>query len=197
MAAHMAYLDMVEAGGFIETPDVDVRGSRLVLPAVVEDVRPLDVAGVVTAVVERFREDGLDIRLRQAGAGEACGRATDLAVAVESLLDNAGRFAPTSPVDVHVVAISDRVEVSVIDRGPGLSALTAETALADPAYGGGGGLSVARELMRRSGGDLLLRNRIGGASFVLTLPTSDADRRRSHAEVTVRPRAERRVGTRV
>jgi hypothetical protein len=195
MAAHMAFLDMVGAGGFTVAPTASRR--ELSLPAVVEDVRPLDVADAVAAVVQRFRNEGLDIRLRRAGAGEACGRATDLTVAVEALLDNAARYATGSPVDVHVVAISDRVEVSVIDHGPGLSALAAETALAGAAFGGGGGLSLARELMRRSDGDLLLRNRIGGATFVLTLPTSDPDREVSDVEVTVRPRIERRVRARV
>jgi signal transduction histidine kinase len=186
---------MVGAGGFTVAPTASRR--ELSLPAVVEDVRPLDVADAVAAVVQRFRNEGLDIRLRRAGAGEACGRATDLTVAVEALLDNAVRYATGSPVDVHVVAISDRVEVSVIDHGPGLSALAAETALAGAAFGGGGGLSLARELMRRSDGDLLLRNRIGGATFVLTLPTSDPDREVSDVEVTVRPRIERRVRARV
>jgi len=41
---------------------------------------------------------------------------------------------------------------------------------------GGLGLHVARALMARNGGDLELRNRIGGTTFVLSLPASEDQR---------------------
>jgi hypothetical protein len=37
------------------------------------------------------------------------------------------------------------------------------------------GLAVARQLLRRNGGELVLRNRIGGATFVLSLPAVGAE----------------------
>jgi nitrogen-specific signal transduction histidine kinase len=68
------------------------------------------------------------------------------------------------------------VEISVSDRGPGLSADTAERAFA--AHGGdrdtGLGLHVARSLVTGNGGELELRSRIGGATFVISLPAVGA-----------------------
>ena len=201
IAAHMAYVDMVEAGGFATEPTTLQPGDRMPLPPVADDLGDLDVAALVTGVVERFRNRGLEIRLRQGGAGDARGRAQDLVVALEALLTNAAQHAAASPVDVHVVAISERVEVSVIDRGPGLSAATAESVLSGAAAEGRGGLALARQLMQRNGGDLALRNRIGGATFLLVLPTQDVARRTPHrgtakAAHATHGRVERRVHVR-
>ena len=69
---------------------------------------------------------------------------------------------------MHVVAIDARIEISVTDRGPGMSAVDATRAV--------GGLHVARALMARNGGGLELRNRIGGTTFVLVLPAAEDQR---------------------
>ena len=112
------------------------------------------------------------------GAGFAHARSGDLTVALEKLLVNAHTYATHSPVTVHVVAIGPRIEISVADHGPGMSAAAADSAFgsAEVGRGSGLGLHMARALMQRNGGDLELRNRIGGTTFVLTLPAAEDQR---------------------
>jgi K+-sensing histidine kinase KdpD len=64
-----------------------------------------------------------------------------------------------------------------------LSSATAERALAsaEADRGSGLGLHVAQALMVRNWGTLELRNRIGGATFVLSLPAA-ADQRTAPSE---------------
>jgi hypothetical protein len=178
IATQCAYVDLVEArplGGTRPSttgPAVSwslgpLGSSRSATPDVREG-RAVDfgVTGVVASVADRHRLSGQEVRVR-GGAGVAHARPADLVAALDELLGNARRYAPGCPVTVQVVAIGSRVEVSVSDRGPGLAA-----GVVDRALEAGLGLSVARELVRRNGGDLELRTRIGGATFVVSLPAS-------------------------
>jgi signal transduction histidine kinase len=60
----------------------------------------------------------------------------------------------------------------VTDRGPGLGPVAADEIFGETARASGRALVLARDLLRRNGGDLTLRNRIGGATFVLSLPAA-------------------------
>jgi signal transduction histidine kinase len=163
VAAHCAYVDLDDA---LHSNPPAVRRPR---PQVAEDHGdPVDfgVTGVVATVADRHRLTGQEVRVR-GGAGIAHARPDDLVVALDELLGNARRHAAGSPVTVHVVAIGSRVAVSVTDRGPGLSAATAEAAFAP-----GTGLELARNRLREGGGDLELHSRIGGATFVVSLPAA-------------------------
>jgi two-component system OmpR family sensor kinase len=78
-------------------------------------------------------------------------------------------------VTVQLSTLDGWVEVAVTDRGPGLTETEADRVfdrgVRGAASGGSGlGLYVARTLMRRHGGDVELRSRVGGASFVVVLP---------------------------
>ena len=88
------------------------------------------------------------------------------------LLSNAQRYAPRSPVTLQMVEIAGRIEISVSDLGPGMSAADAYRALDDPAPDALTGLRAARALLESSGGRLELRNRIGGTTFVSVLPAA-------------------------
>jgi signal transduction histidine kinase len=163
VAAHCAYVDLDDA---LHSNPPAVRRPR---PQVAEDHGdPVDfgVTGVVATVADRHRLTGQEVRVR-GGAGIAHARPDDLVVALDELLGNARRHAAGSPVTVHVVAIGSRVAVSVTDRGPGLSAATAEAAFAP-----GTGLELARNRLREGRGDLELHSRIGGATFVVSLPAA-------------------------
>ena len=183
ITAHAAYVDLVEAALFASTirrrtaeirAEVGTPGSA---PASTEPVDDFDVCACVQTVVEQRQAAGQEIRVR-GGAGFAHARSGDLTVALEKLLVNAHTYAPHSPVTVHVVAIGARIEVSVADHGPGMSAAAADNAFgsAEAGRGSGLGLHVARALMERNGGVLELRNRIGGTTFVLTLPAAEDQR---------------------
>ncbi|MEO5708660.1 MAG: HAMP domain-containing sensor histidine kinase [Nocardioidaceae bacterium] len=181
ITAHAAYVDLVESARFASTIrqrtaeiSAQTSGKPGTAPASTEPVGDFDVALCVETVVEQRQASGQEIRLR-GGAGFARARAGDLTVALEKLLVNAHTYARTSPVTVNVVAIGSRIEVSVADHGPGMSAAAADSAFgsAEAGRGSGLGLHVARALMEHNDGDLELRNRIGGTTFVLTLPAAE------------------------
>jgi signal transduction histidine kinase len=79
-------------------------------------------------------------------------------------------------LNVRALAIEGRVEVDVIDKGPGVRADVRDKLFdpfvsADSERGGTGlGLAIARELARAMGGELALtRTGAEGATFTLTL----------------------------
>ena len=139
-----------------------------------EEVVDFEVAGVVRTVVRTRRATGQRVRL-SGSAGVVRGRPGDLATVLQNLLVNAAAHAPDSPVTVQLGNSDGWVEVAVSDRGPGLTEVEAARAfdrgVHGAASGGSGlGLYVARTLMRKHGGDVELRSRVGGARFVVVLP---------------------------
>jgi signal transduction histidine kinase len=183
ITAHASYVDLTEA---VRTVDHIRRraagladGVTAILSSTGDATEPrtdVDVTALVNDVVRHRTPVGQEVRVRGL-AGYAHARAGDVAAALERLLVNAHTYAPHSPVTVHVVAIGRRIEVSVADRGPGMSASAASTfGSAQMGRTGGLGLHVTRALMARNGGELELRNRIGGTTFVLSLPASEDQR---------------------
>lgn len=92
---------------------------------------------------------------------------------LRSLLVNGIRYSPgTGPVELAAGAAGDRVELSVLDRGPGIPAREREKAFEkfsrlDPNTGGAGlGLFLARGLARGMGGDVTVADREGGGTAV-------------------------------
>lgn len=99
---------------------------------------------------------------------------------VTNLLSNAATFAPTgSPVELAVTQAGGWVDVSVTDRGPGISAddlglVFRKYGRTDPLGKGSGlGLYLARQIARRHGGDILYRRApTTGSIFVFRLPAA-------------------------
>jgi two-component system OmpR family sensor kinase len=140
-----------------------------------------ELSEVLRTAVATRRATGQDVRLH-GSAGLVHGRPGDLATVVQNLLVNAATHAPGSPVTVTVVPTGSHIEVSVSDRGPGLTAAEAAAAFTRGAHGersagSGLGLYVARSLMQKVGGDVELRNRVDGATFVVVVKA--VERRRS------------------
>ena len=139
-----------------------------------EEVVDFEVAGVVRTVVRTRRATGQRVRLAGT-AGVVRGRPGDLATVLQNLLVNAAAHAPDSPVTVQLGTGDGLVEVAVSDRGPGLTEDEAARVFdrgvrGATSNGSGLGLYVARTLMRKHGGDVELRSRVGGACFVVVLP---------------------------
>lgn len=100
---------------------------------------------------------------------------------VRNLVDNAVHYGgATGPVVVRTWHHDGVANVEVRDRGPGIAAAELER-IFDPFYRAGGqrrdrggvglGLSIARDLAERNGGQLTVASRPGsGASFRLSLP---------------------------
>lgn len=115
-----------------------------------------------------LREAGCAVSVSMAHDPEVSMHVPLVAVAVANLLRNAARYAPGAPVKVEVDAEDGVPWVRVSDGGPGLSeAQCAEVmdrfARADTRRDGLGlGLTMAREIARRHGGDVTLRPAAAG-----------------------------------
>ena len=151
---------------------------HLIVATKEESTRDFDVAEVVAMVVETRRARGTTIQVWGGGEVHAHGRPADLATALQNLLVNAEVHAPGSPVVVHVSRGPAAVEIVVCDSGPGLTAdevawVFERGTRGSSSQGSGLGLHLARQAMRNQGGDLELLARQGGATFALSLPSSE------------------------
>lgn len=124
---------------------------------------PVDLAALADDVVAQVAADGdgHGVRVTATGAGTAVGLADDVTRVLRNLVDNAVRHA-ASTVDLHVAP--GRVDVD--DDGPGIAAddrdrvferfVRLDGARQRDLGGSGLGLSIARELAREAGGDVVL-----------------------------------------
>jgi signal transduction histidine kinase len=158
-----------------------------------DKVTPVQIATEAVNASGIEQATHLDFELLMAPDAKDVCIQTNLAAAVRSLsliLDNArkftvpaeGRFQNTSSdqlqkVVLRVTALSGRLFFSVEDTGIGIPHKEAERIFdefvqLDEYYDGTGiGLTVARSLTRRIGGDIKVDTAyIGGSRFVMTLP---------------------------
>ncbi|AHG89475.1 ATP-binding region ATPase domain protein [Gemmatirosa kalamazoonensis] len=159
--------------------------SRIQAGAVVPNVEVNTVDDLLGAALQRaagaLRER--DVRVEQPEDALLAGR-FDLSQTlriVVNLLENAAKYAPRdTPIVVRAERESDRLRVTVLDRGPGVPEGEGER-IFEPFYrppgtppdvrGTGLGLSIARGLAEAQGGSLRYAPRDdGGAAFVLELP---------------------------
>jgi two-component system, OmpR family, sensor histidine kinase KdpD len=97
---------------------------------------------------------------------------------LEELLTNAARFSPEGePIEVFVEQVDHRVEITVLDRGPGIpeeqsgEAFERFSTLGMGSAGMGLGLFIARGIARANGGDLTAdRTSAGACRFRLSIP---------------------------
>lgn len=114
-----------------------------------------------------------------AADAQVIGTRSDLQRMLRNLLDNALAHAPPgTQVRVQAVATDGQARITVCDEGPGVPAALRER-IFEPFFrgeaerersGAGLGLSIAREIARRHGGDLVLVPSERGACFTATLP---------------------------
>jgi signal transduction histidine kinase len=103
-----------------------------------------------------------------------------------NLVENAGKYAPGSPVEINARAIRTRVDIDVIDHGDGIPA-EAQHTIFDPftqlersdirTRGGTGlGLSIVKGLVEAMAGQVSVSNTPGGgATFTVSLPPASVD----------------------
>lgn len=103
-----------------------------------------------------------------------------LEIVLRNLLDNARKYSPPgTPIEVEARPSNDRVQIQVIDHGPGIPPDQLESIFErfsrgkQSSYqwirGYGLGLYIARELLRVHNGAIRAENREGGACFTLSL----------------------------
>lgn len=152
---------------------------------------PVDLTGVLNAVIEDQRREADERRVRLAfarprtGSAVVAGLDTQLRRAFDNVVGNAVSFAPPgSLVDVRVRVAADWMEVSVEDEGPGVPESARESIFArfhsdrpstdqDSSRHSGLGLAIARAVIKGHGGSIEATGRWNGrpgARFVIRLP---------------------------
>lgn len=133
----------------------------------------VDVADLLRGVAASL---GLGIPVSVDSASFVHADPAQLQRAVRNVLANA---VPHSP-SVEITGAAGRIEIRIIDRGPGIAAdhlphIFERFYRADPARAGGSGigLTIARELLAANGGEIRVeRTGPDGTTFLLTLPAA-------------------------
>jgi signal transduction histidine kinase len=162
------------------------------------DLEDVDLAALAGEVVDRFQDEaaraGCAIALD--APGPVVGRWDRLRLdqVLTNLLSNAVKYAPGQPVSVRVSGDGARAELTVRDRGIGVSEADQrrifdrfERAVSRRNYGGFGlGLWIVRQIAEALGGSVRIESAPGeGSMFTVELP---------RAAVAVAPRPEERPG---
>jgi len=144
-----------------------------------EPATEVDLAALLDAVAEDFRDLGARVDCPERPRLAVRLRPTLMRRAVRNLVDNAVKYAGAA--ELTVAETAQEVRVLVSDRGPGippdrLLAVLEPFARLEPSRnrdtgGIGLGLALARAVARDAGGDLSLANRPGGGLVVtMTVP---------------------------
>ena len=144
-----------------------------------EMLTEVDVAALVDAVVEDFRDLGKPVEFAGADRLPMRLRPSLMRRAVRNLIENAVKYG--GGAEVFLRARPKSVEISVCDNGPGIpanrigevfEAFTRLEGSRNKETGGIGlGLALARAIVREARGDIRLENRAeGGLAATITLP---------------------------
>ena len=106
---------------------------------------------------------------------------TDIAVALDNLIDNAIAYTETGSVRVRVKANDSFVTLKVTDTGPGIAEehlprlferfYRVDRARSRESGGTGLGLALVKHVVERSGGSVTVASTLGeGTTFTLMLP---------------------------
>ncbi|MEV7542486.1 sensor histidine kinase KdpD [Streptomyces sp. NPDC089915] len=153
--------------------------SRLNTGTVVPLIRETDLDEVVPMALGGVPEDSVDLDIPETLPMVAVDRGL-LERAVANIVENAVKYSPHGqPVNVSASALGSRVELRVVDRGPGVPD-EAKNRIFEPfqrhgdaprGAGVGLGLAVARGFTEAIGGTLAAEDTPGGGlTMVLTLP---------------------------
>jgi len=144
------------------------------VPAV-QGVEPVDVVALAEQAAADARAAwSRDVRVDAADPVVVEGDPIALARALENLLSNAAKYAPTGPIDISASSEDGTAVIEVSDRGPGIPAEEREHVLEPFARldrdveqsGCGLGLTVVSTAVQRVGGVVKVLARDGGGTTV-------------------------------
>jgi signal transduction histidine kinase len=135
-----------------------------------EPTERIDAAALVRSLAQEYREMGQPVTADTEGIHFVIAQPNLLKRAIRNLVDNAIKYGSEAAVEVR--RVGHRVEIEVLDRGPGLSdedlaKVTGAFYRAEPSRnretgGAGLGLTIAQAIVEAQGGTLSLANRGGG-----------------------------------
>lgn len=148
-----------------------------------EPTRAVDLRSLVEAVCDDLADTGQKVSMGELTGTRTQGRASELRRALRNLIENAIRYAGAAEVSMQ--ANGRDVDLRVEDRGPGIPEaqldqvtkpfVRLEESRNAETGGHGLGLTIARAIAERHGGQLILENRKeGGLRATLRLPLPDA-----------------------
>ncbi|MBB4087642.1 sensor histidine kinase [Sphingomonas carotinifaciens] len=148
-----------------------------------EPATEVDLAALVDAVVEDFRDLGQDVSFAETPRLRLRLRPSLMRRAVRNLIENAVKYGEAA--DVRIDAQGQRIAIHVIDCGPGIPPdrlgdvfdpfTRLETSRNRETGGIGLGLALARSIVRDAGGEITLANRPeGGLCATITLAAARA-----------------------
>jgi signal transduction histidine kinase len=141
----------------------------------------VDLAALIDAVVEDFRDLDHDVTFEESPRLRMHLRPALMRRAVRNLIENAVKYG--NGAQVRLAPAPDQVRIEVADTGPGIPAdklaqvfdpfTRLETSRNRETGGIGLGLALARAIVREAGGEIALANRAeGGLLATITLPRS-------------------------
>ncbi|BCA60790.1 two-component system sensor histidine kinase [Sphingomonas sp. HMP9] len=144
-----------------------------------EPLTDVDLAALVDAVVEDFRDIGSDVSFVEADRLRMHLRPSLIRRAVRNLIENAIKYGVAA--QVRIEADARCVAIIVADHGPGIpedrmgdvfDAFTRLESSRNRETGGIGlGLALAQAIVREAGGEIRLVNRVGGGlDAIIELP---------------------------
>ncbi len=144
-----------------------------------EQATEVDLAALVDAVVEDFRDLGMPVEFTEVERLTMHLRPSLMRRAIRNLIENAVKYG--GGADVFLRSDAKTVEIAVCDNGPGVppdripevfEAFTRIEGSRNKETGGIGlGLALARAIVREARGDIRLENRPeGGLAATITLP---------------------------
>jgi PAS domain S-box-containing protein len=149
------------------------------------DRQPVDVAALVSDLVDEFAADAPDVTWYTAVPDSLGARATpSLVVALANVVENAVEHNEGDRQRVAVAVTErddDRIEIRVVDDGPGIPPVERELLVGDRkrtqvAHSSGLGLWLTRWIVANAGGTLDIHaGRRGGTVVTVDLPRADAD----------------------
>jgi signal transduction histidine kinase len=144
-----------------------------------EAAQPIDMMALLESLAADAREVGGEVRIEGVMRAPYAGHPRSLKRMLTNLIDNAVKYGSSAAIQVEDGATGLRI--CVRDEGPGIAEAELERVF-EPFYrveasrnratgGSGLGLTIARNIARTHGGDLVLKNRAGGGlEAELTLP---------------------------
>lgn len=135
-----------------------------------EPLVPLDLTSLLSSMADDRMTSGQCVRLLDTGTRAPCAplltQASSLRRCLDNLIDNAVRYGGSA--DIRYADGADHIHIEIIDAGPGIAEAELDNVLL-PFYrveasrnrhsgGVGLGLAVASTIVRRLGGQLVLKN---------------------------------------